>query len=281
MARDEADMLPRWIEYYGGQLGTDHLIVLDDNTRDGSTDHLPCTGLRLPPEPWKSPWAQTRLTLVNAVSRGLLACYDVVVFTDVDEFLVPDPDRYDGLLHYLAVNRDRDVIAPLGLNVLHNEALEPALDPARPLLAQRRFVKFAPGMCKPLMKRTDADWWAAFHGIMATFEIDRDLLMLHMKYCDVTWLMMVSEHRHARHQEGRGHPSSAWAVNSDDLAARLRTWAQTPDEQDVPEFDPAEPDLDDLVRDKGRGRFRSHGPQLTAMENHPLRQLPERFRAAL
>lgn len=70
-------------------------------------------------------------------------------------------------------------------------------------------------------------------------------------------------------------------MNSDDLAARLRTWAQTPDEQDVPEFDPAEPDLDDLVRDKGRGRFRSHGPQLTAMENHPLRQLPERFRAAL
>jgi hypothetical protein len=280
MTRDEAGMLPRWLEYYGGQLGNENLVVLDDNSVDGSTDHLPCPRLRLPPEPWTSPWAQARLALVNGLSRGLLACYDVVVFTDVDEFLVPDPRRYEGLVDYLTVNRSREVIAPLAVNVLHNPMVEPALDPRQPLLAQRRFVKYAPGMCKPLIKRTAADWWASFHGITAPFEVDRDLLMLHMKFCDVSSLMTVSEHRHARHEEGRGHPTSAWAVSSDELASRLSTWVQTPERHNVPEFDPYELDLSDLVRDKGRGRFRSHGPQLRAMDENDLRRLPERFRMA-
>ena len=280
MARNEADLLPRWLSYYGGQIGFENLIVLDDNSDDGSTDNLPCTRLRVPPAPWHAPWAPTRLRLVNGISCGLLACYEAVIFTDVDELVVPDPAHYGGLLDYVAANRDRQVIAPLALNVLHNADVEPALKPGQPVLAQRRFVKFADGMCKPLIKRVAADWDGAFHAINARFDIDRDLLMLHLKYGDVGTLTRVSEQRHALHQEGRGHPSSAWALESQELASRLRSWVHTPDDQDVPEFDPAEPDLSDIVRLKRRGFYRSHGPQLAAMENNPLRQLPQRFRSA-
>jgi len=280
MVRDEAAMLPRWVDYYGGQLGTDNLIVLDDNSVDGSTDDLPCMRLRLPPAPWKAPWARTRLQLVNGMSRGLLACYQVVVFTDADEFLVPDPARYDGLVDYLTKNRDRDVIAPLAVNVLHNARVEPALDPAQPMLAQRSFVKFAPGMCKPEIKRIGADWGAAFHAISSPFEIDRSLLMFHLKYSDVSSLMKVSEHRHARHQEGRGHRNSAWTVEAEELVSRLSSWVQTPNDEAVPDFDPSEPDFTDVVRPKRKKKqFRSHGPQLDAMAANPLRRVPDRFRA--
>ncbi len=280
MARDEADLLPRWVDYYGRQVGVENLIVLDDNSADGSTDDLPCMRLRLPPGPWQPSWAQARLDLVNGLSRGLLACYEVVVFVDIDEFLVPDPAHYDGLADYLGKNRDRDVIAPLAVNVLHKPSLEPTLDPTQPLLAQRHFVKFAPGMCKPLVKRKPADWLASFHGIAAPFEIDPRLWMMHLKYCDVSLLMKVSAGRHARHREGRGHPRSAWALGSNELASQLSSWVQTPDEQRVQEFDPSELDLSTVVRRKGGRRFRSHGPQLSAMERNPLRRLPERFRTA-
>ena len=279
MARNEAFMLPRWIDYYGRQVGVDNLIVLDDNSDDGSTDGLACTRLRLPPGPWKSPWPPTRLALVNGMSRGLLACYDVVVFTDVDEFLVPDPARHAGLVDYLGSKRRQDVIAPLALNVVHKPDLEPALDPEQPVLAQRRFAKFVPGMCKPLLKRIPANWTAAFHGIANPFEIHRDLLMLHLKYCDLPSLMKGSEHRHAWHQEGRGHRNSAWTLESLELKSRLLSWVQTPDEQEVREFDPKEPDLTNIVHVKKNGFFRSQGPQLEAMEQNPLRQLPERIRA--
>lgn len=280
MARNEPDMLPRWVKYYGGQVGLDNVIVLDDNSDDGSTDDLPCQRLRVPPEPWKSVWSRTRLRLVNGMSQGLLACYDVVVFTDVDEFLVPDPRRYDGLVHYLAAQPRRKVIAPLAVNVLHKPDVEPALDPGQPLMAQRRFVKFAPGMCKPQLKRISAEWMSAFHGISAPFEIDRDLLMLHLKYCDISRLTGVSQYRHAWHQEGRGHPTSAWALSSDELASRLLSWVHTESGDGVDEFDPAELELTHVVRDKGEGVHRSQGRQLVAMENRPLRQLPQRFRTA-
>jgi len=280
MVRNEADMLPRWIEYYGHQVGVENLIVVDDNSDDGSTDDLPCARIRLPAEPWRVPWGQTRITLANSVSRGLLACYEAVIFADADEFLVPDPDRYASLIDYVGANQHRELIAPLGLNVLHDPLSEPTLDPARPMMEQRRFVKFVSGMCKPLIKCVPAAWVASFHGLTKQFVIDRDLLLLHLKYADVDSLVRTSERRFAWHQEGRGHPSSAWALSPDDLESRLLSWVQVPEGEAAPEFDPNEPDLSEVVAITERGHFRSWGIQLEAMERNPLRQLPDRFRSA-
>ena len=274
-------MLPRWLQYYGDQLGVESLVVLDDNSVDGSTEQLPCTVLRLPPEPWNQGWARTRWTLANGMSRALLACYDVVIFSDVDEFLVPDPDLYGGLVDYLAARRGTDIVAPLALNVLHDPRSEPPLDPAQPVLNQRSRVKFAPGMCKPLVKAVPADWRYAFHGIRAPFTIDPELVMLHLKYYDVDALQTVAGQRRDTHeQQGRGHPESAWPLGPDELSSRLRRWVDHPDGQEIPEFDASEVDLESIVVDHEKGFFRTMGPQLEAMEDFPLRRLPARFRDA-
>lgn len=281
--RDEADMLPRWVDYYGRQVGMQNLLVLDDNSVDGSTKDLPCSVYQLPPAPWRMEWAAGRLRIVNGIAQGLLACYDFVVFTDVDEFLVPDPDKYDGLRDYLANRVDRNVIAPLALNVLHNPTAEPGeLDPHQPVLTQRRHVKFVPVMCKPLLKRVPAPWRPAFHGINAPYEIDRDLLMLHLKYFDMTHLRSVAEHRRRLHDtENRGSDFSAWAMGADELVSELMSWVRTSDDHLVPEFDPDELMLQRIVQHKEGGFYRSHGNQLRAMRVSPLRRLPERFRRVL
>ena len=49
MARDEGTMLRRWVDHYSREVGVDNLVVVDDNSSDGSTDDLPCTVLRIPP----------------------------------------------------------------------------------------------------------------------------------------------------------------------------------------------------------------------------------------
>ncbi len=282
MARDEADMLPRWIDYYGRQLGSENLIVIDDNSVDGSTENLPCAVYRMQPAPWKSSWVVARRKLVSGFARGLLACYDVVLYTDVDEYLVPDPAHYGSLAHYLSTNSDRPVIAALGLNVLHNPRFEPTFDHSRPILAQRRFVKFSPEMCKPLIKRSPAEWSAGFHGIKSPFVIDRGLLLLHLKYYDMSRLAAVAEQRHSVYQqESRGSSGSAWAIGGDELTSRLLSWVQTPNGQDIPEFDPNEPDLSDVVQPTRQGVYRSMGADLTAMEENPLRRLPGVFRNVL
>ena len=280
MASNEADMLPRWIEHYGRELGVDNLLVLDDHSVDGSTENLPCPVLKLPPGPWKQPWARTRQRMANDLARGLLASYDVVVFTDTDEFLVPDPARYDGLLHYLAVRSDRAVVAAIGLNVLHNPAVEGPIDPATPVLAQRRFVKFAPGMSKPLVKRIPADWTPGFHGIRAPFAIDPDLWLFHLKYYDVEAMVKAAEHRHSAFEfDNRGSPESAWALQPEELRSRLSSWVEMPQPDDVADFSARECDLSDVVYHKGNGWYRSFGQQLLSMDESPLRRIPQRFRS--
>jgi hypothetical protein len=281
MVRDEADMLPRWIDYYGRQLGMDNLIVLDDNSVDGSTDALPCTRYRLPAPPWKRRWAKTRSRLVNGMANGLLACNDVVIFTDADEFLVPDPARYDGLLDYLAARSDRSVIAPLAFELLHNARLEPALDPTRPVLEQRRFVKFSPGMCKPLLKQTPDLWQRAFHDIFAPFEIDPDLWLLHLKYYDETVLSKVAEARRRVHEEeGRGSAGSFWPKGPEVLQKLLASWTESPVDGPVPEFQAAEVDVTRMVRRQSDGSWSAAANQAKGIERSPLRQLPQRFRGA-
>lgn len=282
MVRDESDMLPRWIDYYGGQVGMQNLIVLDDNSVDGSTDDLPCTRYRLPPEPWKARWAKMRVRLVNAMARGLLVCNDVVIFTDADEFLVPDPAKYTGLLDYLSQRPETPVIAPLAFEVMHNSRVEPPFSPEVPLLAQRRFVKFSPGMCKPLIKREPVAWEPAFHAIHAPFEVDPDLFMLHLKYYDEGALANVAEHRHRiRETEGRGSPNSFWAKSPETLKRKLVSWTGGETDEtgeSTPVLDRDELAFEDLICQQEDGTWRTRANQVTALDKTPLRQLPESFR---
>jgi hypothetical protein len=283
MARDEADMLPRWVRYYGEQLGLDNLIVLDDGTADGSTERLPCTSFRLPPEPWRRNWGKTRRTLANGLSRGLLSCYDYVIFTDVDEFLVPDPLKYGGLLEYLGASGDRPVIAPVAMNLLHDARTEPALDSTQPVLAQRCYVKFAPGMCKPCIKSIPAEWQLGFHGIRSSFHVSPDLWLIHMKYADAETTARVARHRHALYQnENRGSSLSAWRLRADQVVDRLNSWVAESSTAGTVDFDPGELDLDAVVKPNGNGFYRTiRIPQTEAMELYPLRCLPSRFSACL
>jgi Glycosyl transferase family 2 len=278
MVRDESAMLPRWLDYYAAQVGMQNLVVIDDNSGDGSTTGLPCTVNRLPPGPWPLKWAKARTRLVNGFARALLACYDVVAYTDVDEFLLPDPDRYDGLLDYLATRTDREVMAPVGVNLLHVPGVEPPLRPDQPVTDQRSYVKFAPNMCKPLLKRVDVAWTPGFHGVRNPYEIDPDLMLLHLKFCDLDLMRRAAEQRHAWHTvEGRGAPASHWTMGPDELESELRSWTKPKrGARDIPEFTPEEAPLSHAVgAHDGQYRARRMAPE--PMAKFPLRRLPHRF----
>lgn len=281
MVRDEGEMLERWVDYYGGLFGTDNLIVLDHCTTDGSTDNLPCTRYRIPPEPWKGRWWRIRRDLANGLAQGLVGMYDAVLFTDADEFLVPDPDKYDDLADYIRTNRRWKIVAPLAVNVLHAAQLEPPIDPARPVLEQRSFVKFAANMCKPVAKRIPVEWDLGCHGAAAPYRIDPDLLMFHLKYYDVDHLRAVSRRRHAVHlDEGKGGWKSTWSLPEDEILKRLEGWVANAAE-DLPALEPRKVRFRRVVREEKDGFWRSRGPQLVSMERRKLRQVPERFRSLL
>ena len=89
MAHDEALFLPIWLRHHARLLGSSRdLFVIDHGTRDGSTDGLDCSLLRLPSSP---PDDELRARAISRIVAGLLEWYDWVAFCDTDELLLPDP----------------------------------------------------------------------------------------------------------------------------------------------------------------------------------------------
>lgn len=277
MVRDERVMLPRWLAYYGGQLGSENLFVVDDNSSDGSTDDLPCSVVRLPD--WGSKhFETTRMNVVSAFAAGLLEAYDAVLFADADEFLVADPATYDGLRALVERRADRPVIGAMGLNVVHDARHEPPLDPDRPILGQRHYAKFVPLMCKPSIKRVADPWKAGSHGITAPYEIDPHLYLFHMKFAEQAHLRRTGDHRHALVESQGRAAATTWQFDGDELVTLLEDITRDLDPGRVPEFAPKRRQLGGIVRQAENGVYRAHGRrQMVAMQRQEVVRIPARF----
>lgn len=274
-------MLRRWVDHYGRQLGYDRLLVIDDGSSDGSTKDLPCPVLPLPGGPVRR-FGARRTALINGIARGMLEWYEVTIFVDVDEFLVPDPGIYPSLAHYLQRRSEWQVIAPVALNVLHVEDREPPLDPGQPVLGQRSYAKFVPRMCKPSIKRIPADWRDEGHAIESPFRVDPELFMFHLKFADRDHLEAVGDRRYEQHRiDGRGRRSS-WTRTGADLTTMLRESVGDADAGRAAEFDPRKVNLAAVVRPAPDGSWRTpRRAQLLALRSQPLRQIPTRFHGLL
>ena len=298
MVRNESFMLPRWLRYYSEQLGAENLIVLDDNSTDGSTSHLDVSVLRVPqivprrsgsPEEMRKAvqFDGRRTTLVNNLARGLLQYVDTVIYVDVDEFLVPRPRTGLDLRGYLD-GLDEPVVAGVGLNLLHQPSIEGPFDPQRGILEQRRHVSYVTAMCKPAIKQVDADWLPGFHGCRHEYRVDPDLLLLHAKFFDVETALSSHRSRSSLFSEGVGGKSSTWRISVDEFAEEMEGWqrgrggggdqaGKAGKGGQVRRLNVDNLNLD-IVQERSPGSYRSKGAQLRGMRRSKLFRLPESLR---
>ena len=280
MVRDEPVMLPRWVQHYTRQCGEGALYVIDDNTTDGSTDNLPCSVIRLP-ELQDRVFEPSRMGLVSGIASALLNVYDAVVFADADEFVVADPAKYPDLRHFLADRPDSDVLGAMTLNVLHDLENEGPLDPERPVLEQRELAKFIPLMCKPAVKRIDAPWARASHGIKAPYDIDPDLYMFHLKFADRETLHRAAEHRKGLVELDNRAGSTNWRHGGDHMVDVLDRLNADIDRESIKRFKPPLRKLRNAVRLEGNV-YRARGKgQVAAMEDHAVVRIPKRFQTVV
>lgn len=184
MIYNEPVWAPVWARHYATQVGAENCFILDHGSDDGSThpDHL---GLAmqvetLPRSPLDEEW---RRDLVADRVKSLLVTYDAVIHTDVDELLIADPARWDGLQSWAKAGPP-PVVTAIGLDLQHIPTDEPPLDPARSLYTQRRWVRFAAAMCKPAWVTRTVDWSPGFHSSDAPL-ILCDLYLIHLRYADL------------------------------------------------------------------------------------------------
>lgn len=150
--------LQRWVDYYGAQLGREHLYIL---SHGGDPEHRKiaegCNVIYLPHDATRYCFNQRRWQMMSMFTSGFTRYYNWVLTSDVDEIVAPDPDIHHNLVDYLSAF-DEDarppVISPFALEMVHNPTLEP--DPitvGRSILDVRRIFRLNANYNKPCITR--------------------------------------------------------------------------------------------------------------------------------
>jgi hypothetical protein len=181
MIYNEPEYLPLWLRYYGQQLGAANCFVIDHGSDDDLTRWVGCENIfRLPRTPQDE---VKRVQSMSCVAEMLLNYYDAVIYIDVDEFIVAKPTKYKSLLHFCQETTEA-VVAVVGLNLHHLLGEEDDLDLSRPVLKQRRWVRFVAPMCKPSIVKVPIKWGRGFHSSNKP-SVFEDVYMFHLRYFDL------------------------------------------------------------------------------------------------
>lgn len=190
MARNDSFFLSRWIRYYGREVGYDHLyIYLDGEDQEippGTPEEVHIT--KLPHRSLsRSAGDKYRIGLLTRLAHRLLnEGYDLILGTDSDEFVVPDPRTGLSLREYLSEHRPESHASALGLDLGQRLDEEAPLDPDHSLLDQRRYAVLTARYTKSCILTRPLDWGSGFHRVRGhNLHILPDLYLIHAGYCDL------------------------------------------------------------------------------------------------
>ncbi|WP_371170708.1 hypothetical protein [Aliiroseovarius sp. 2305UL8-7] len=185
--RNGGFFLQKWIDFYGRQFGEKNLFVTLDgvdqdvppapNVNYITTPHRPLPRLQ---------GDKLRAAYLSAQARILfMKGYDVVVATDIDEYIVVDPQIGHSLAEYLSSISGTDSLSSLGLDVVQNLDHEDGLIVDEPWLKQRNFAQITARYTKPNIIFTPLNWGSGMHRIKGkNFQIDPNLYMIHTGMID-------------------------------------------------------------------------------------------------
>lgn len=197
VVKNEMELLPIWLNYYtryfnkivvinhhstDESLGLAHQKyafdeIVDDRGQDGGNRGREGDSIMA---------AQ----VANEQLKKLLNDYEIVCHAHIDEFIIPNPEKYKNLREYMEKMK-KDVIYTTGYQVVHIPEEEPELDYSQPILRQRKWWTKDFAYNKPLLVKKAITWVPGIHkelGVpdekMNTIN-DPDILLVHMHFADL------------------------------------------------------------------------------------------------
>jgi hypothetical protein len=228
MCYNEKAQLPRWIRHYAAQVGGyDNLFVVDHGSDDGSTHGLgPINVKVLPRDAGKGVYQSWRVKYISDLCSELLNSYEFVIYTDTDELVVPDPERFKNIYAYVSSVGAMKGYA-IGFDVLHDLANESDLD-WRYITEQRSLVQFVGAVCKPVLVSSPTCWSEGFHGSTQPPAFG-DLYLLHLRYADLSnGLCRLQITRAIERPEMVGVPVDHHKIDDDTYRKWIESWLRLP-----------------------------------------------------
>jgi hypothetical protein len=206
MVHNEPVFLPIWLGYYTRFFEPQDIYVFDNETDDESTDREGFVRIPVRHNRVDHTWM---LNTIQDFQHELLERYDMVLVTDVDEIVAPDP-RWGTLGEYLD-RFDEEWVNCLGYELLHVRDEEPPLRLDRPILDQRHYWYFNDAYNKAALASVPMQWTPGFHGRTdGSYALDPDLRMIHLHRMD--YEICLERHRtRSRKRWARRDARRGWA----------------------------------------------------------------------
>ena len=189
MARNDEAFLHRWTAYYGAQLGMQNLFVFLDGTDQTLTQPLP-EGIHVSAvahiEGNRSTADRRRIDFLSSQAANLFAeGYELVVGTDVDEFLLVEPSLNLSLAEFLSQRKIGTSLSALGIDVGQHLENEAPIDDALPYLHQRHYALLSDRYSKASILARPVQWGSGFHRVRGhNFHIASGLYLFHFGCVD-------------------------------------------------------------------------------------------------
>lgn len=208
MVRNDRFFIPKWMEYYGAQLGLENLyLILDGHDQAFPEGHETINAIRIPRQKLnRASGDKNRIKVISNFVKALFPRYDLIIAHDIDEILVVDPDQHLTLADYLQRRIRSASLSALGLDVGQHLDLEQPIDPARPFLEQRSFAHVSARYTKAVVATRPLTWGSGFHRVrFRNFHIDPNLFLFHFGMVDYAISKGRMEDESLLHAGWQGH----------------------------------------------------------------------------
>lgn len=176
-------LLEKWVRHNSSVVPRSQLYVINHGG-DPEVARIAegCNIIAVPREDLTIDLTRRRWDLLGGITNGLLAFYDRVIVTDVDELILYTGNREGGLIAHLAAKSvSGSALSPVGLNLIPTP--QDGTDADAPVLANHPHALLSAKYTKPCVAAERVVYTVGGHGLIrGAFEIDPELVMVHLHY---------------------------------------------------------------------------------------------------